>query len=210
MNTTTVNRLSSAASDIRNTAPSSDARSAASDIRNTAPSSDARSAASDIRSAAPSSDARSAAPVTQLPRLRRLPIPERAPRPALRVVRDDDDGVPPTQGVLALALPGAHPADDFDAPQPTPGHELPEPRRWAAAVRPGRDRGRRAGFGPRASWSAGPRTMSAAGWRAGRAWHAPPSAPRSGTRPGNPRRRSCAPSACSRPRRCRRGVRRGG
>jgi len=81
----------------------------------------------------------------QLPRLRRLPVPVSQPRPALRVVRDEDEAVPAAQQTLALVLPmptgtpggarlgapGSDP-DDFAARRPTPGHVLPAPGPWAA------------------------------------------------------------------------------
>jgi hypothetical protein len=74
-----------------------------------------------------------------LPRLRRLPVPQTAPRPALRVIGEPVPGaVPPTQGTLALALPlpsgeDEKDRDSFTARRPTSAAELPDPRRWAAA-----------------------------------------------------------------------------
>jgi hypothetical protein len=50
-----------------------------------------------------------------LPRLRRLPVPVTQPRPALRVVRDDPDDVPASQGMLALTLLADEARDDRGA-----------------------------------------------------------------------------------------------
>lgn len=56
-----------------------------------------------------------------LPRLRRLPVPVAQPRPALRVVRDEDE-IPAAQGMLALPLPGGDAdADTGSATAATPG-----------------------------------------------------------------------------------------
>ncbi len=79
------------------------------------------------------------------PTLRRVPVPIAEPRPALRVVRTQDDEVGPDQGVLVLDTPAntaelpvprrARPDPDavaaFCAAVPTPTTHLPDPRRWA-------------------------------------------------------------------------------
>lgn len=90
------------------------------------------------------------------PPLRRRPIPVTQPRPALRVASKEPGPAPAVQETLLLhvdpveandAAPGrtAGPsakavrdlddeaaAERFAAPQRTPSHVLPEPRRWAA------------------------------------------------------------------------------
>jgi hypothetical protein len=99
-----------------------------------------------------------AATSPQPPPLRRLPVPVSQPRPALKVIRDEPDDVPPTQGSLTLVLPSpAAPRDgdlrdgsvgdvssghqssghqvasldDFAARRRTSGTVLPEPKQWA-------------------------------------------------------------------------------
>lgn len=99
-----------------------------------------------------------AATSPQPPPLRRLPVPISQPRPALKVIRDEPDDVPPAQGALTLALPspaaprdgdlrdgavgdvssGRQPSghqvaslDDFAARRRTSGTVLPEPKQWA-------------------------------------------------------------------------------
>jgi hypothetical protein len=99
-----------------------------------------------------------AATSPQPPPLRRLPVPISQPRPALKVIRDEPDGVSPAQGALTLALPvpasprdgslrdgavgdvpsdrrfSSHqmaPLDDFAARRRTSGTFLPEPKQWA-------------------------------------------------------------------------------
>ena len=53
-----------------------------------------------------------AATSPQPPPLRRLPVPVSQPRPALKVICDEPDDVPPAQGALPLALPSpASPRD---------------------------------------------------------------------------------------------------
>jgi hypothetical protein len=99
-----------------------------------------------------------AATSPQPPPLRRLPVPISQPRPALKVICDEPDDVPPAQGALALALPApvsprdgdlrdgavgddssghqlsGHQVaslDDFAARRRTSGTVLPEPKQWA-------------------------------------------------------------------------------
>jgi hypothetical protein len=78
--------------------------------------------------------------------LRRLPVPVSQPRPALRVVREEER--PTAWATLPLPLavdpgPAGHPRppvdrqdleaeDDFERRRPTPGNALPDPARWAA------------------------------------------------------------------------------
>ncbi len=78
----------------------------------------------------------------EVPPLRRLPVPQAAPRPALRLIGPESRAVAPTQGTLALSAvepAAANPPvgwdgedDDFARPRRTPAQALPEPRRWAA------------------------------------------------------------------------------
>lgn len=83
-----------------------------------------------------------AATEQQPPRLRRLPVPLVQPRPALRVVHDDDDRVTSSQGTLALSMPAPPPGVRAAAARAhgaaataqsgIPEDPLPEPHRWAA------------------------------------------------------------------------------
>lgn len=78
---------------------------------------------------------------TDLPRLRRLPVPVNEPRPASRIVHDRAS-TPPGQAAFSFTLPVpvglpdelpmvTGDDDTFDARRPTPSRALPEPRRWA-------------------------------------------------------------------------------